>query len=298
MTVVWHHEHGIHERHTGPKKGSGRLLSCLASAIVIIIVVIGGGWFYAKGWKSGAIPPAMERILVLPIGREDGHMLWFSDIARLAHGIAAADNRTIVTEADNVQAIQEMVQRNAEEDLARTLGVTVSDGDVQSALQWTSDIRAFQAKAGWSDSEYTQFIQRDFVLVNALNIAVLANEAQQEPVKKALSDIQDKLSRGIAFEDVAQQFSQDPATAQTAGSFGYVLPSEVDEAFTSVFSLPPFTISPITTKDSFWLLRTEATVDDLSGHRILLRGIAVKKRTLAKILEEKTSTITPSLWVR
>lgn len=299
MTVVWHHEHGIHTRHTGSKQGSGRLWYGFALSVLVIIVIIGGGWFYWKGWKSGIIPPSLERILVLPIGREDGHTLWFSTIIRLAHGIAAADNRSAVTDADLAQAIHETVQRNAEEDLAKTLGISVSDADVQSKIPWTSEIRALQQKAGWSDDEYLQFIERDFMLVNALNAAVLQDESLQAPAQKDLTDIQEKLARGIAFPDVAQQFSQDPATAQTAGSFGYVLPNEVDEAFVSVFSLPPFTTSPIiTTKDAYWLLRTEETVDDLSGHRTLLRGIAVKKRTLPKILEEKTSTIVPTLWVR
>ncbi len=245
------------------------------------------------------MPAIVERTVFVPIGYENGHLLWFSGIARLARGISAADNRSTVSEADYAQAIDAMVRRHALEDIASEENVSVSSTDVSSAVEWTDDIRSFQSLAGWSDGEYLNYIQRSFVLSTAVQNAMLTSEEYQAKARERMTDLQAKLALGIAFEDVAKEYSEDPGTAQIKGSFGYVLPSEVDAAFAPVFLLPPNTPSDvIATADGYWVLRTEESVTDESGTRYLLRGIAVKKGTLADILDERTSAITPWLWVR
>lgn len=297
MTVVWHHEHRVHERHVAPERS--RILFWIAGAALVLSIVVGGGWFFWKGWRSGSLPHGIERILFVPIGYEDGHVLWFPGVARLARGIAAADNRATISEPDYAQAIDAMVRRYALEDIAAEQGVNVSSEDVSSAVEWTEDIQAFKVLAGWSDGEYLNYIQRSFVLSTAVQDAILADEEYQAKAQERMADLQSKLALGIAFEDVAKEYSEDPGTAQIKGSFGYVLPSEVDAAFAPVFSLPSMTVSDvITTTDAYWILRTEESVTDESGTRYLLRGIAVKKGTLADILDDRTSVITPWLWVR
>ncbi len=297
MTVVWHHEHHVHERHVAPERF--RIVWWVLGAVLVLSVVAGGGWFFWKGWRSGALPPIVERTLCIPIGFEDGHVLWFPSVARLARGIAAADNRSVVSEADYAQAIDAMVRRHALEDIASEEHVNVSNADVSAAVEWTDDIRSFETLAGWSDGEYLDYIQRSFVLSNAVQSAVLADEAYQNKAHDRMAELQAKLTLGIAFEDVAKEYSEDPATAQIKGSFGYVLPSEVDAAFLPVFSLALNTSSDvIATTDAYWILRIEDSITDDSGTRYLLRGIAVKKGTLADILDERTSEIAPRLWVR
>lgn len=297
MTVVWHHEHHVHERHVAPDRF--RIVWWVLGAVLVLSGVTGGGWFFWKGWRSGVLPAVVERTLYIPIGFEDGHVLWFPSIARLARGIAAADNRSEVSEADYAQAIDTMVRRHALEDIAAEEHVNVSNADVSAAVEWTDDIRSFEALAGWSDGEYLDYIQRSFALSTAVQGAVIADEAYQAKAHDRMTELQAKLALGIAFEDVAKEYSEDPTTAQIKGSFGYVLPSEVDAAFLPVFSLEPNTVSDvIPTTDAYWILRTEDSVTDDSGTRYLLRGIAVKKGTLADILDERTSVITPRLWVR
>lgn len=297
MTVVWHHEHRVHERHVAPERS--RIVLWILGAVLVLSVVVGGGWFFWKGWRSGSLPAIVERTLFVPVGYEDGHLLWFPGVARLARGIAAADNRTTISEADYAQAIDALVRRHALEDIALEEDVSVSDEDVSSAVEWTEDIQSFKTLAGWSDGEYLNYIQRSFVLSTAVQDAILASEAYQAKARERMADLQSKLVLGIAFEDVAKEYSEDPGTAQIKGSFGYVLPSEVDAAFAPVFSLPPKTLSDvITTADAYWVLRTEDSVTDESGTRYLLRGIAVKKGTLADILDDRASVITPWLWVR
>lgn len=298
MTVVWHHEHGIHERHV--TEGRGKIVSWIAVALVVIAVIAGGAWFALKGWSSGKVPVFAERILWIPIGSADHHLLWYPDIARLAHGIAAADARSTVTETDYAQAVDAAVRRNALNDIAQELQVSVTDAQVKDAVTWTDDIRSFEALAGWRDDEYLANIERQFVLANVVNDAVLKSESQQAIAQNAMKDIQKKLAEGIAFQDVAREFSEDPATAQASGSFGYVLPSEVDEIFAPVFALPVGTISDvITTDDAYWIVRREENfVEDSGIVRALLRGIAVKKETLAKVLDARASAITPTLWVK
>ena len=297
MTVVWHHEHRLHERHVAPNRLA--IFWWIIGTIFILSGVIGGGWFFWKGWKSGSFPVVLERILFVPIGYEDGNLLWFPNITRLARGIAASDNRTAVTEADYLQAIDATVRRNALESIAVSENVAVNQIDVAAAVQWTDDIRAFESLAGWNDAEYLAFIERSFVLSNAVENAILNDESHQAEAHARMKDIQAKLELGIAFDDVAKEYSEDPSTAQTKGSFGYVLPAEVDPAFAPVFALPSNTVSDvIATQDAYWILRTEDSVVDESGTRVLLRGIAVKKQLLANVLDAKASAITPLLWVR
>ena len=297
MTVVWHHEHRVHERHVAPERS--RIVWWVLGATLVLSIAAGGGWFFWKGWRSGSLPPIVERTLFLPIGYEDGHVLWFPGVARLARGIAGADNRSEVSEADYAQAIDALVRRHALEDIASEENVSVSNADVSSVVEWTDDIRSFQSLAGWSDGEYLNYIQRSFVLSTAVQDAMLVSEAYQAKAQERMADVQSKLALGIAFEDIAKEYSEDPGTAQIKGSFGYVLPSEVDPAFAPVFLLPPNTSSDvIATSDGYWILRTEESVTDESGTRYLLRGIAVKKGTLADVLDERTSAIVPWLWVK
>lgn len=297
MTVVWHHEHRMHERYVAPERS--RIISFLALAIVILGVVFAGGWFFWKGWRSGVFPPVVERTLYVPIGFADGHVLWFPGAARLARGIAAADGRSAVSEADYAQALDALVRRNALEDLANEENVSVSNADVAAAMDWTDDIRAFETLAGWSDSEYLNTIERSFVLSNAVENAILADESLQAKAHERMTDIQSKLALGILFEDVAKEYSEDPVTAQIKGSFGYVLPTEVDAAFAPVFSLQKNTVSDVITgADAYWILRVEDAVPDEHGTRYLLRGIAIKKATLASVLDDRVSAVTPHLLVK
>lgn len=297
MTVVWHHEHHRHARHVAP--GRNAIARLLVLAVLVLMLVFGGGWFCWSGWRSGNLPRVVETWFYVPIGTESGHILWYPEIARLARGIAAADGRADVTESDYAQAIDATIRRNALEDLAEELDVSVTDDAVQSSITWTDDIRAFQTLAGWSDDEYTEYIVRGFVLSTATEQALLESDAYRDASIARMADIQAKIALGIAFEDIANEYSEDPVTAQSKGSFGYVLPEEVDAAFLPVFDLPVNTISDvITTLDAYWVLRTEDSVVDESGVRTLLRGIAIKKASLADVLDRMVADIAPTLWVR
>ncbi len=295
MTVVWHHEPRYHVRKVASKRGG--IVRLLVLSMMVLIFLGGGVWFYLVGWKEGNLPIIVERNLYLPIGYGAGHGLFYPSVARLVHGIAAADNRSLVTEADYVQAINSIVRWNALADLAKELGVISSE--VESDAVITDDIRAFNKMAGWNDDEYQNFVGRQFSLSRAVETALQNNDSYESAAHDRLKAIQDRLTIGIAFPDVAHEYSEDPVTAQSKGSFGYVLPSEVDAVFSSVFTLTPNTNSDvIATDDAYWILRIEDSVTDDSGTRVLLRGIAVRKATLSEILNEKTKNIVPKLFVR
>ena len=300
MTVVWHHEyhrHARHTRHVAP--GRGAIARYLLFAVLVLFFVWGGGWFMWSGWRSGMIPRPVERVTYVPIGHSSFGMLWYAPIARLARGIAAADDRTEVTESDYVQAVDAIVRRYALERLAQDLDVVVTREEVLESVTWTDDIRTFQHLAGWSDDEYAEFVAHGLVLSTKTEQKLLESDSYREASLARMNDIQSKITLGIAFEDIAKEYSEDPVTAQSKGSFGYVLPEEVDEAFAPVFDLPVNTVSDvITTLDAYWVLRAEDSVVDESGVRVLLRGIAVKKASLADVLDRLVADINPTLWVR
>lgn len=297
MTVIWHHEHHRHERRVAA--GRGGVARLLALALFVLVFLFGGGWFYWSGWRADVLPVSLERVAYVPIGWAGGHVLWYAPIARLAHGIAASDSRTEVTEADYGQAIDAMVRRNSLDDLADEVLVTVSKSAVESSVTWTDDIRAFETTAGWSDDEYLYYIAQGLALSRAVEEVVHVNDAYESSSLDRLAAIQAKLTLGVAFEDVAKEYSEDPVTAPAKGSFGYVLPSEVEAKFASVFALPSYKLSDvISLPDAYWIVRTEEAVRDESGTRYLLRGIAVRKAALSEILDEKTKNISPWLFVR
>lgn len=297
MTVIWHHEHHRHERHVAA--GRGGVVRLLIISLFVLVFLLGGGWFYWSGWRSDVLPVALERVAYLPVGLAGGHVLWYAPIARLAHGIAAADNRTEVTEADYGQAIDAVVRRNALDDLADEVHASVSKDMVENSVTWTDDLRAFDETAGWSDGEYLHYIAQGLALSRAVEEEVHKNDSYESSSQERMAAIQAKLALGIAFDDVAKEYSEDPVTAPAKGSFGYVLPSEVDSGFAPVFSLPVNTPSDVLSlSEAYWIVRTEDAVSDESGTRYLLRGIAVRKATLSEILDEKTKNITPWLIVR
>jgi hypothetical protein len=297
MTVIWHHEHHRHARHVAAGRGS--IVRLLFLAFFVLVFLVGGGWFYLFGWRANVLPTSFERVAYVPIGFEGDHVLWYAPIARLAHGIAAADNRTNVTEADYAQAIDALVRRNALNDLADEVDVTVSKKTVEDSVVWTDDLRAFDATAGWSDKEYLRYIAEGLALSRAVEEVIHVNDRYESSSQERVATIQAKLTLGIAFDDVAKEYSEDPVTAPAKGSFGYVLPSEVDSGFAPVFSLPVNTVSDVLSlPEAYWIVRTEDAVTDESGTRYLLRGIAVRKATLSEILDEKTKNISPWLFVR
>jgi len=297
MTVVWHHEYHRHARYVAP--GRWAIARWFVLAILVITFLFGGGWFFWSGWRSGSVPSSLESFVYAPVGFESGHVLWYAPIARLARGIAAADGRVTVAETDYAQAIDAIIRRNALDDLAHDVGISISDDDVESSITWTDEIRGFQSLAGWSDDEYRKYIVEGFILSTKVENAILSNEEYQAVSHERVADIQAKLALGIAFEDVAKEYSEDPATAQAKGSFGYVLPSEVDAAFVSAFDLPLNTVTDvIPTADAYWILRIEDIAVEENGERSLLRGIAIKKTLLADVLDEEIANIHPLLWVR
>lgn len=297
MTVVWHHEHHRHARYVAPDRFAiGRLL---VLAFLVFTVIIGGGWFAWSGWRSGLIPSAIESWVYVPIGIDQGHMLWYPRVARIARGIAAADGRASVAELDYAQSIEVIERRNALDDLADEFHVTVSDDDVERSVTWTDDLRAFESLATWSDDEYLTYIARSVSLSTAVESVLLTQSEYQDASQARLDAVKAKLDLGIAFPDVAKEYSEDPSTAQVSGSFGYVLPSDIDAVFAPVFDLPENVVSDvITTDELYWLVRREETVTDESGTRTLLRGIAIRKTALADVLDDITAESEPFLWVR
>ena len=297
MTVVWHHEHHAHERYVAPDRRL--MLGWIAGAVAVLLFLVGGGWFAWSGWRSGEVPVRVERVAWVPIGRVSGHFLWYRPVARMARGIAAADGRSEVSEADYVQAIDAWTRRLALEDLADKLDVAVDDETVASSVAWTDEIRSFLILATWSEDEYSQYIERPFILANRVEEVTLVTDEYQAKARETMDELVKKLEVGIAFQDVAHEYSEDPGTAQARGSLGYVLPSEVDSAFAPACDFAIGGVSDVlVTKDAYWVLMIEDRVTDGSGDRTFLRGIAVKKKTLADILDDITLSSKFMLWVR
>jgi hypothetical protein len=292
MTVIRHYRHIKLPSEVRPIRGV--VLSFFA-AIGLFVLVFGVGGFYVSGWDSWW-PKPLHKVTPLPVAAIDGRILWYPTVAGLAGGVAASNDRTTPTEDDYNEALNLGIRRLRIDELADELDVEVAQADVDSEYVEDKDLTLFLETAGWSTDEYKRLLLRPFVISRETEEAVLAVDKYQTQSKLDLADVQEKLTRGIAFEDVAAQYSQDPS-ALSKGSLGYVLPEEVDPAFAPAFVLAAGDVTPvIETSTAYWILKVEAIAPE--GDRYFLRGIAVQKDSLSDIVDKLMEVASPWIFVR
>lgn len=292
MTVIRHYRHVGSPDEIRSSKG---LVLSFFGAVVLFGLIFGVGGFYLSGWHSWW-PASLRRATPLPVGTIEGDVLWYPTVAGLADGIAAANERVDATEDDYREALDLGLRRLRIEELADDLNVEVTTEEVDTEYVEDGELNVFLEQANWSVDDYKEWLLGPFVLSRETEVAVMAVDEYQVQAKSDLADVQEKLDRGIAFEDVAEQYSQD-ASAVSKGSLGYVLPGEVDPAFASVFELSIGEVSPVIgTSTAYWILKVEDVAAE--DGRYFLRGIAVQKDTLAEIVDRLMEKAEPRIFVR
>ncbi|MCR4312495.1 MAG: peptidylprolyl isomerase [Candidatus Uhrbacteria bacterium] len=294
MTVVWHQHHTAGASSRPAIRG---IASWFIIALFALSAIIGVGYYSYSGWKNPSASPWFAR-LPLPIAQLGIHVAWYSDVAKLAAGFAASEDRIEPTADDFSGALDLIMRRLVIAQLANTFDIRVTDEEVAAELVDDESLQAFLAQTGWDIDDYESLVLEPFVLSQKVEVALMGDSSYQGGAREAMQALQVKLDLGIAFEDVAQQYSED-TSAQSRGNLGYVLPSEVDEGFAPAFLLNVGdTSSVFETVDAFWIVRVEDIARETAGDRYLLRGIAVKKQSIGTIVDGRIDDHLLHIFVR
>lgn len=117
-----------------------------------------------------------------------------------------------------------------------------------------------------------------------LKVPPEASAEQKEEIRKKAEAIRSRIESGEEFEKVAQQESQDEATAKNGGDLGFFSRGTLDpELETVAQKLAPGKVSDvIATKQGFELIRVDARTPEVE-----IPFASAKERIEAKLLEEK-----------
>ena len=176
----------------------------------------------------------VSQVVPYPVASVDGEWVRFSDYLRkLRSNIQAllqqkqiipdsADGRRQV-EYYKVREIVGVEQDAYARKLARGRGITVSSQEVNDFIKKTVDAKSVSLSAyektvlntfyDWSLSEYKTVI-RDQLLKRKVSFAV------DEPARKRVDEIQDKIKNGEDFGVLASQLSDDDITKAASGDVG------------------------------------------------------------------------------
>lgn len=294
MTVVWHHHATAAASSRPPVKA---IVWWLVLAVAVLGILGCLGYFSFAGWRSPSASAWFAHV-PLPVARSHGRLGWYSDVAKLARGFAASEEREALEPSDFTQALDVVSRRLHIARLARQFDVSASDQEIDAELVDDADLQAFLALARWSMDDYRELVLRPFVVSQKLETALDTDREYQQSALETIAGIEAKLALGIAFEDVAQQYSEDES-AQAKGNLGYLLASEVDPGLAPVFTLAVGETSGVLEAASaFWIIRVEDVVREADGDRLLLRGIAVNKQTVGAVVDDLVSSDPPTLFVR
>ncbi len=294
MTVVWHEHPAAAATTRPPIRG---MALCVLASLMLLTLAGALVYFSWTGWRTPALGERL-RAVPIPVARLGTEIAWYGDVYLLACGLAVERGRDAPIAEDYDDALALGVRRLFVARLARELDVDVTDAEIEAEFVEDDALLSFLASAGWDLGDYKRLLLAPFVVEQQTELALYEEDDYQEGVRDDLQSILDKLEIGIAFEDVAAQYSEDES-ALAKGSLGYVLLSEVDEGFAPAFALAVGETSGVLeTADALWIVRLEDIARDAeNGDRYFLRGIAVKKRSLADVVDEIMKTKNAAVFV-
>ena len=282
MTVVWHQHPAAAASARPPLRN---LPFVFAFALLGLLLLGAVGYFYVAGWEHPSASHWYAKA-PLPVAQLGARTAWYSDLSALANGFAASEGHQELTEDDFDHALDLVNRRLLIARLADEYDVEVTQDEVNVELVEDDALHEFLAEAKWDLDAYREYVLEPFVLSQRVEEQLMMDRKYQAGALEDIAALQAKLELGIAFEDVAQQYSED-SSAQAKGSLGYVLPSEVDAGLASAFALEIGGVSEVLeASDAFWIVRVEDIANEVDGDRYFLRGIAVKKQGIAEIVDQ------------
>ncbi len=235
------------------------------------------------------------RVIPVPAAVVDGRIVWYHEVVERANALEALSN---VPHDDAVARALLLAERSAIVDgLAEELQVAIpllfeEGAGVVVASEAAENLAILETLAKMTHRDALRYGVDALLRDSAVEQAILDDAPSQATARAKIENIQMKLQQGIAFPDLATEYSEGDA-ALTAGDIGYVDPESLPEELRTVAkTIAVDEVSSIVqTHYAFWLVKAEDVIEAEDGTRsVRLRVIEVKKDLLGDIVDEKLKT--------
>lgn len=234
-------------------------------------------------WRTG-FGRTLANWVPFPAAVSDGGVIWYQEVVELATVIDTQVSSDDLSDSFD-RALSLAVRRRFVEVIADNLEVEVSKAELSDAD--VSGLEIFTDSVGWNEADYRRYVTGPLLLAQKTEAALQSSAEYQEIAKNKLIKVQEALEIGIAFADIANQYSEDP-TAAVGGDMGYLERTEVPAGLESVFDLPVGQQSKILELPDGFAIALVYDVLEVDGLRseVAVRWIKVGKATLPEVLDE------------
>lgn len=257
-------------------------------ALVVLIVALlalffGLYGFYYGHWYQG---PArgISHALPLPAATVNGDIIWYDDVVELAVLFEAT-----VGEGDAFsEALDTAVRRAHVEDLASELDVSVSKDEQRAFMAEVEDLEAFLDEISWSERQYLRYVVEPLLLQQIVEEAAYGSRDLQSVAFAEIDRILSSYNEiGIAFDDLAAQYSEDPSSVLD-GDVGFYEQHELPEGYEDVWSMEIGEVSDVLeTHDTFAIVFVyDELLEEEARTHVAFQVIVVNKSPLSEVLEE------------
>lgn len=296
------------------KQSSGKksliwgIVLAIVLAIIIVLVVFGVG-IYKYNWHN-QYATWMVKVFPYPAAMVDFEIVkyadWQGDVDTLDYYLAKQDELNLgilnIPEGSTVEStvLKKMIKAKLLERLALQYKVKVEQADIDAELE-----KVYSQAAGgkeevestlkelynWSVDDFARKVIDEFLLREKVQQALDNDEEYSRQAREQIENIKSKIdSNELTFEDAAQIYSQDPATASLSGDLGtFGRGDMVVEFEEAAFSLSEGQISePVKTSYGYHLIKLDKkTTDAETGEEtVSARHILISTKSLDELLED------------
>lgn len=253
--------------------------------------------FFVTHAMNGLARP-LSKFVFIPAAVIDGQIVSYRQVIELAHGLRGFSQITNDVSAFD-EALQISVYREYIKTLAQDHQVTVSKDELVAYPLDQTVIASGLTMSGWTEIDYRKYIIEPLLLAQKTALAVDSDSQYQLEALATMESFRKKLTQGMPFADVAENFSQDPS-ALSRGDLGVMSLAAMPAWLRPAASLEPGQISEVlSASETYWTVTMveffpSEIPEQAAAH---LRGIAVKKKSFEAIVGDLMAADNPLVFV-
>ena len=197
------------------------------SALTLVAVIIGFLWYVTYVLHAyGPVVRSVTRVLPLPAAFVMDETVWLRDVTQLAWFAQQSQQ-----EDPYERALEAAIRRAYVSALAKEAGVVVDESLVDAVLEEKGQV---WESLGWSPSQYRRYVVEPLVLQQQLEDVLYGTAYQAQAYEQAQRLQAQYEDIGIAFDDLAYQFSEG-ASAYDNGWIGFYTQEDLPEGYEAVW---------------------------------------------------------------
>lgn len=224
----------------------------------------------------------LSHILLVPAVITQGKFVFYPCVADVTTGLRdyyPDDSRRELFS----RALSRCVYNANVKGIADDLRVEITDADAMTG----ADFSPF----------YEKYIWQPLLLAQKTEEAVLADPEYQEELKARLTDLKTRIEDGMPFADAAGRYSED-VSGGVGGELGVFYLDSVPSWLAPAARLDRGEVSEVLDgPDAYWIATVTERGGDGDQAWVRISGIAAKKITLRRVLEERAKANPPWVFV-